>query len=214
MTLAVETYQDLLTMGAWYEITSVGLRILRRPTLDEWTISGVGIRFAARVIHFAMGDWMLTGELEFGEDAFQELDAFDYADTTLATDRWVCSRIPLNRRREGLSWSHHVEVAPLDELEQEAAMDQAEAQGMSVRGLRDRVREVRGLPPAESLAMLTDRAVEQGRTMRRGQRLVRLYFGLKERLDREWPELGERRRHRVDQLARVQVKLWEWASVR
>jgi hypothetical protein len=43
------------------------------------------------------------------------------------------------RRREGLSWSHHHEVAHLDPAQQDVALSLAEGEGWSWTDLRERL---------------------------------------------------------------------------
>jgi len=59
-----------------------------------------------------------------------------YSDGYLKNLSWVAWQIPESRRRENLSFSHHQEVAPLSEEEQEHWFDKAEKEHCSVKKLR------------------------------------------------------------------------------
>jgi hypothetical protein len=56
---------------------------------------------------------------------------------------YVASRFEESRRRPGLSFSHHAELAGLAPEDQELWLDRAEAGGLSVRKLRAELRRVR-----------------------------------------------------------------------
>jgi len=45
--------------------------------------------------------------------------------STVTKDAWVAKQIKFCRRRQNLSWSHHYEVAGLEEGEQERLLDLA-----------------------------------------------------------------------------------------
>src|SRR5262249_36589342 len=68
-----------------------------------------------------------------------EETGYDYQ--TLRDDAWVAGAIDLSRRRDNLSWSHHKEVASLPEDEQDAALDEAEREGLTRNQLRQRVQK-------------------------------------------------------------------------
>jgi hypothetical protein len=56
---------------------------------------------------------------------------------------YVASRFEPSRRRPGLSFSHHAELAGLAPEDQELWLDRAEAGGLSVRALRIELRKAR-----------------------------------------------------------------------
>jgi hypothetical protein len=56
---------------------------------------------------------------------------------------YVASRFEPSRRRPGLSFSHHAELAGLAPEDQELWLDRAEAGGLSVRALRSELRKAR-----------------------------------------------------------------------
>jgi len=61
---------------------------------------------------------------------------------SLSFDKFVASKIEFSRRREKLSWSHHYEVAALEPAQQDELLDQAEAERLSMRQLRQAVKEL------------------------------------------------------------------------
>jgi hypothetical protein len=56
---------------------------------------------------------------------------------------YVASRFAAGRRRPGLSFSHHAELAGLKPEDQELWLDRAEAGGLSVHALRAELRKAR-----------------------------------------------------------------------
>jgi hypothetical protein len=56
---------------------------------------------------------------------------------------YVASRFDASRRRPGLSFSHHAELAALPPEDQELWLDRAEVGGLSVRALRAELRQAR-----------------------------------------------------------------------
>jgi hypothetical protein len=71
---------------------------------------------------------------------------------------YVSGRFDVARRRPGLSFSHHAELAGLGPEDQELWLDRIQASGLSVRALRLELRKARrrsaarlaaGLPTAE-----------------------------------------------------------------
>lgn len=77
---------------------------------------------------------------------------------TLSNAKLVCSRIPVSRRHEGLSWSHHCEVALAfsDPAEIERWLARAETEKLSAADLRRSIRRHvaisrrPGSPPGDS----------------------------------------------------------------
>lgn len=60
---------------------------------------------------------------------------------TLYNLKWVCSRIEISRRREGLTYSHHAEVASLEPEEQEYWLARANEEHLGVKALRAKLRK-------------------------------------------------------------------------
>ena len=49
---------------------------------------------------------------------------------TLQQETWVAQRVPIRLRVNGLSWSHHLAVAPLEPDGQRAWLETAKREGM------------------------------------------------------------------------------------
>ena len=104
-----------------------------------------------------VSDWLNYGEREYGETYSQAFEATDYDYQTLRNAAWVSSSIEPSRRREVLSWSHHAEVAALEQDEQDYWLDTAENQSLGKRELRAAIKgsKLAALPsPTERVADL------------------------------------------------------------
>lgn len=133
-TLALATLQSRYAV-----ITAVGIQFHPGISYREWAEIFATIRAIDHWVQFALGDCINYGKDHFGEDYVQELP-LGYEATTLDNFASVARKIPLPRRRGGVSFSHHVEVANLCPEDQIAALSLARSDtnpyGMSVRQLR------------------------------------------------------------------------------
>jgi hypothetical protein len=89
------------------------------------------------------GDWLV-----FGEDRYPDRYRRAIAETsleyqTLRNYAWVARRFPISRRRDRLSFQHHVEVAAQPEADQEVWLTRAEQHGWSRNELRRQLRKRR-----------------------------------------------------------------------
>jgi hypothetical protein len=89
---------------------------------------------------FWLGDAAVYGERHYGELAAQALEAAGRSADAMQRYIRVAERVPPERRREGLSWSHHREVAPLDPPDQTEWLERAEANRWTRRELEANLR--------------------------------------------------------------------------
>jgi hypothetical protein len=87
-----------------------------------------------------IGDWVRYGNARYGERYKLVASITGYDTQTLMNMAYVTSRFAPSRRREGLSFSHHAEVAALCQEEQEHWLDRAMFERLSVRALRAELR--------------------------------------------------------------------------
>jgi hypothetical protein len=113
---------------------------------EEWEQVGVMLGRIGRARRWWIGDWVNHGERAYGEKYTLAIDATGYEYQTVANCAYVAKAIEPSRRREGLSWSHHAEVAALEPSEQEAWLDRAQAEGLTRNGLRKAIRAPSELP--------------------------------------------------------------------
>lgn len=93
-----------------------------------------------RATPWLIGDCLNAGEAAFGESYAQALPDDRLAVKTLANYKWVASRVESSRRREGLAFGHHAEVAALEPQEQDRWLDRAGAESLSRSALRAALR--------------------------------------------------------------------------
>ncbi len=118
-----------------------GLQIRDGLSFEEWQDIGVTLDIMGRALQFAIGDWINYGEFSYGEKYAQAINLTNYQEHTLINLASVARRVPMSFRHEVLSYSHHVAVAYLEADDQIALLDEAEEFGLSVRQLRQRVKD-------------------------------------------------------------------------
>jgi len=121
-------------------LTRTGLTISGDMPYERWEFLGQKLREFEGSVMWWIGDWLNYGERTYGETYTQALDATDYAYQTLAQAARVSKALPICRRLQNLSWSHHQEVASLEPAEQDAILGKAAEHGMSQKELREFVR--------------------------------------------------------------------------
>ncbi|MDA0161676.1 LmbU family transcriptional regulator [Solirubrobacter ginsenosidimutans] len=105
-------------------------------SFDDWADVGARIARICGGAAWALGDWLLFGERRYGERYRSALEATNLDYQTLRNYAWVARSIAPARRREGLSFQHHAEVAALPAAEQDLWLHRAEAQEWSRNELR------------------------------------------------------------------------------
>lgn len=124
----------------WISETDLGMR--------EWAEQGRRLGVIGRGVGWWLGDWLRYGNTRFGERYVRASRITGYDVQTLTNMVYVASRFELHERREGLSWSHHAEVAGCAPEERSRWLDHAESERLSVRCLREEMRRARRLAEA------------------------------------------------------------------
>src|SRR3972149_11324473 len=119
-----------------FKFTPTGLAINGEPDFETWETVGKQLRYREGAIHWWIGDWLNYGEQRWGEMYAQAIDEFDFTRGTLRNDKWVAGKILSHVRHDKLTFSHHLEVAPLPSDIQERWLDIAEQEGLTPRELR------------------------------------------------------------------------------
>jgi hypothetical protein len=125
------------------QIGSVCWRPAREIDLGQWLECGRKLGMVGRNVAWWIGDWLQYGNECFGERYPRAAKVTGYDVQSLMNMAWVASRFEPARRRGGLSWSHHAEVAALAPDEQDRWLDRAAQERMSVRCLRTELRTMR-----------------------------------------------------------------------
>jgi hypothetical protein len=111
--------------------------------LGDWVLHGRRLGAIGRNAGWWIGDWLRYGNAKYGERYARASRITGYDTQTLMNMVYVASRFERSRRRAGLSWSHHAEVAALPQEEQEQWLTRVETDRLSVRCLRDELRRER-----------------------------------------------------------------------
>jgi hypothetical protein len=97
---------------------------------------------------FLIGDWLNYGEHVYGEKYAQAALVLGLSEQTCANYASVANRVPPSRRRYGVSFTKHQEVASLAPNDQRHWLKVAADEGLTRAELRERLRPLKGLPPA------------------------------------------------------------------
>jgi len=127
-------------------LSATGWRPPEAMGFDAWLRVGHTFKLMEQSVLWWVGDWLVFGEMRYGETYAQAVDATGREYQTIANAKYVAGRIEFSRRRENLSWSHHAEVASLDPEEQDEWLATAENHNWSQRELRRALKdEKRGI---------------------------------------------------------------------
>ena len=125
------------------QIGSVCWQPAREIDLAQWLECGRKLGTVGRNVAWWIGDWLQYGTARYGERYPRAAKITGYDVQSLMNMAWVASRFEPARRRGGLSWSHHAEVAALAPDEQDRWLERAAQERMSVRCLRTELRTMR-----------------------------------------------------------------------
>jgi anaerobic selenocysteine-containing dehydrogenase len=140
-------------------LTPVSWEAAERLTFEGWVAQGRRIGAIGRAVGWWIGDWLRYGNARYGERYARAARLTGYDAQTLMNMAYVASRFEISRRREKLSWSHHAEVAALPPHAQDAWLERAEDERLSVRCLREEMRRVRRIEHAGSGGQRADAAL-------------------------------------------------------
>jgi hypothetical protein len=153
------------------ELTSTSL-IVRDPNFAWESFETLLVRVGEfhSSVKWYLGDLLNHGEALYGERYTQAVDRTGLSVEYLMKLAYTCRAVARSRRREGLRFSHHEEVAALDAHEQIEWLEAAATNRWSVHELRERVRAEKKPKPVEqpkwsenlpTLGRLSEQDVEQ-----------------------------------------------------
>jgi hypothetical protein len=154
---------------------SISLTFPAQLTEKDWQEVGQALGRAGGTLQWWIGDWWAYGEHRYGDrKALVETDNWNGPGFQACADCAMVTRafLETSRRREVLSFSHHREVASLPPSEADLLLDEAEADGLTMRALRERVRQVKASRAAEG-EKFTGAAVRQTLAAEHGPWLTR-----------------------------------------
>lgn len=123
-------------------------------SFEEWQQVGFTLRRINKAWKWWVGDWLNYGEKTYGETYAQAMDELGLSYHDAAQAAYVARKVEPDMRRQGLSWSFHEAVAPLDKEEAGALLERAETHQWKREMLREAVKVLQGkvVPPAVELA--------------------------------------------------------------
>lgn len=127
----------------------------------DWLQQGSRLGLAGRNAAWWIGDWVRYGTARYGTKYSAAERVTGYDRQTLMNMVYVATRFEISRRRENLSWSHHAEVAPLDEQGQDRWLNRAVLERLSVRDLREELASCKRAPARATPRAPTARAAER-----------------------------------------------------
>lgn len=132
----------------WCETSRNSLSLPENMPFDQWVAVGEAIKTVGESCLWWLGDWLLSGVKKFGDKA--ELAATE--GQRLGFSKSVCSgaitvseHVLKSTRVDSLSWSHHREVASMEEGDQIEWLFFAVEGGLTVSELRMAIRQDRKL---------------------------------------------------------------------
>ncbi|MFA1538086.1 LmbU family transcriptional regulator [Actinomadura monticuli] len=115
-------------------------------SIETWKQIGEQIFRISDSSAWWLGDWLVYGQNRYPERYKRAIDETSLDYQTLRNYAWVARRFVASRRRDELSFQHHMEVASLSPDEQDQWLDRARAQRWSRNELRARLRAARMRP--------------------------------------------------------------------
>lgn len=127
------------------EFSATGLDLPENLTPEQWAEAGLEIAKTGSASKWWLGDWWKFAEHKYGDrKAIVESDDWDGPKFQTCMDAgWVASEFETSLRKEVLSFNHHKEVISLPHDWRMKLLDEAEAESLSIRALRQRVKEVK-----------------------------------------------------------------------
>jgi hypothetical protein len=151
------------------ERPSLALELPSETSFDEWVAIGRRLCLGSQALNWHIGDWWAFGDHRYGERAKVAAEGIFGREFGSLRNLAVVSRaFEASRRRDILSFTHHVEVAALSAPEADELLERALRDRLTTRDLR---REVQALkvandpgskeehaPPSKAIPAQTTRA--------------------------------------------------------
>jgi hypothetical protein len=140
------------------------LHLPERLPVTEWKRIGEQICLISNASSWWLGDWLVYGQDKYPDRyriAISEA-SLDYQ--TLRNYAWVARKFPVSRRRDTLSFQHHLEVAALQTADQDIWLERAARFKWSKAELRRQIRTGRDgspIPAGDTTALSVSIGSEQ-----------------------------------------------------
>jgi N6-adenosine-specific RNA methylase IME4 len=138
-----------------FTLTETGMNVRGRPTFEQYEAVGIFIKRTHAASGWWLADWLRYGEgrEDWREKLSQAQDATGLTEKTLKNVRAIGAIEP-SRRRQGVEFALHAEVAGLEPDEQTHWLTEAEAEGWDRRELRVNIRAAKRAKVIEGQAIL------------------------------------------------------------
>lgn len=130
-------------MGSGVQLHKSGLLFTSKQSIGMWESLGADLLSFADSSAWWIADWLVYGESTFQDRYVEAVKRTSLSYQTLRNYTWVARRFPLSRRRQNLSFSHHLEVVALEQPQQDYWLRKAEQFGWSRNKLRGQIRSSR-----------------------------------------------------------------------
>ncbi|MFC7904244.1 LmbU family transcriptional regulator [Streptomyces griseoincarnatus] len=144
-------------VGTQAKVQKSGMVFPQNLPERSWEQIGANLRELVNSSAWWLADWLIFGEATYGWRRYKEAierTGLDYQ--TLRNYAWVARRFEHDRRRDGLSFAHHAEVARLSPPEQDYWLRKAEQQKWSRNELRRALRASLAAQSGEAAAIPGD----------------------------------------------------------
>jgi hypothetical protein len=141
--LGAEPLATNFELPAGAAISRVALVLPADLSIDAWAQLGAKIGTFDKAFRWHLGDWWHFGAHSYGarKAKVQAQGAFPFEFATLMNLGWVAGKVETSLRREALSWSHHVLIAPYEPAEQEKWLKKSVRFKWPVKRLRQELYE-------------------------------------------------------------------------
>lgn len=123
---------------------ALALDLPKNQTFEEWEEAGRNLASADKVLQWWIGDWWAAGSHRYGARAKVAAEGiFGREFGTLRNLASVCRAFPTSRRRDTLSFAHHVEVASLEPSKADELLERAERDNWTRNDIRAEAAAIR-----------------------------------------------------------------------
>jgi len=129
-------------------LTTTGINFRRDISHEEWQDLGKYIRQRVDGYQWAIGDFINAGKEEWGSYYAEASEITNYSESSLRKFSMVAAGFDLFRRRNNLTYSHHIEALTTDDPDR--WLDFAEQENLTVRALREAINQHSHLPSGNS----------------------------------------------------------------
>lgn len=142
---------ELVATHGPFQLTKTGAVAVGEPTYEEWQAAFEWAQNVEKASPFWIGDLLAFGD-KWGEMASQVLEATDYAMQTCKNAKHTCKTIPPERRRPGVSFAHHQEIAAVKEPdEQDKWLEKCEVEDLTRDQLRVQIKAAKSAAAGKSV---------------------------------------------------------------